>query len=145
MTGQEMNDDTLEVALLPLGDGRCIVVPLAAISEVKQMAPEAKTGGEMGELVWRELKLPIASLDAVCGLDTPQQEQLESVAVFKASAASEQPFRALAFAGTAAHRRVSARLMEEAEIPASGQFVGATKIGDQVFLIPDLQGLLFAA
>ncbi|MCX2980428.1 hypothetical protein EYC98_06020 [Halieaceae bacterium IMCC14734] len=145
MTAQEMNESTLEVALLPLGDGRCIVVPLDAISEVKQMAPEAKSGRDLGELDWREMMLPIASLDAVCGLDTPQKEQLESVAVFKASAASKQPFRALAFAGTAAHRRVSASLMEEAEIPASGQFLGATKIGDQVFLIPDLQGLLFAA
>jgi chemotaxis protein histidine kinase CheA len=144
MTAQQ-HEDTLEVALLPLADGRCIVVPLAAIAEVKQLTTETGSGSELGDLDWRELVLPIASLDAVCGLDKPQQEQLQSVAVFKASADSEQPFRALAFTGTAAHRRVSASVMEEAEIPASGDFSGATKIGDQVFLIPNLQGLLFAA
>lgn len=144
MTAQQ-HKETLEVALLPLADGRCIVVPLAAIAEVKQLTTEITSGSGLGELDWRELVLPIASLDAVCGLDAPQQEQLQSVAVFKAGAHTEHPFRALAFTGTAAHRLVSASVMEAAEIPASGDFAGATKIGDQVFLIPDLQGLLFAA
>ena len=141
----EQQADTLEVAMLPLGDGRLIMVPLMAIAEVKQLDAKTRAGQDLGDLDWRELQLPIGSLDVSCGLDSPLQEQLHSVAVFKARSDSEQPFQALAFTGTAAHRRVSASVMEEAEIPVSGHFVGATKIGEQVFLIPDLQRMLFAA
>jgi hypothetical protein len=139
MTKREPRD-TLEVATLPLQDGRQVVVPLQALVEVLQIEP----GDESAELSWRGLELPVGSLDAFCGLSEPAPGCVSTIGVFKADKDSGQPFRALAFCGTAAHARIEAGQLEPEETPAEGHFVSASRMGEQVYLIPDLPALLFA-
>ena len=131
----------LDVAMLPLADSRQLVVPLQAIAEVQQVVREE---GELGDLSWRGYELPIESLDAVCGLAEPEQEQLTTVAVFKAHKDSDQPFRALAFSGTASHDQIEASVLEVQDAPTEGNFLGATALGEQTYLIPDLSGLMYS-
>lgn len=138
--------DTLEVAMLPLQDGRQIVVPLQVLVEVQQIQFGAKAeaeSAELTELSWRGRELPIDSLDTLCGLPAPAREQMSTVGIFKADKDAEHPFRALSFCGNAAHRRIDAASLEPADTPADGHFVGAMRMEEQLYLIPDLPKLLF--
>jgi len=138
--------DTLEVALLPLDDGRQLVVPLQVLAEVQQLKKAEAVDTESGETIelnWRGYDLPIESLESLCGLPVPARERMKTVGVFKAARDAEHPFRALAFCGIAAHSRIDAVCLEPEDKPAEGPFVGATRLEEQVCLIPDLQKLLF--
>ena len=132
---------TLDVAMLPLSDGRQLMLPLAAIAEVQQLVNQEGSSG-LGELSWRGQELPVESLDALCGLPEPSAEQLTTVAVFKAHKDSDRPFRALAFSGTAAHNEIEADALEPRDMPTEGRFLGATCLHEQDYLIPDLPGLM---
>ena len=137
--------EILDVAMLPLEDGRQVMVPLEVLAEVQQLKNQPdREAGDLGSLSWRGLELPIESLDAVCGLSAPCPELLSTVGVFKAAKNSDRPFRALAFTGTAANARIDESKMNPHELPADGHFVGATEMHEQVYLIPDLHRLLFA-
>ena len=136
--------ETLDVALLPLADGRHVMLPLEVLAEVQQLAPVQQAEGEAEQLSWRGHELPIESLDSFCGLPVPARERLTTVGIVKAHQNSEQPFRALAFAGTASNIRISAESMTAQELPAEGHFAGATQVNEQTYLIPDLPKLLFA-
>ena len=133
--------DTLDVAILPLGDGRKVMVPLQALVEVQQIEDQETA---LSDLSWRGHELPVDSLDALCGLPEPARERLASVVVFKAAAHSEQPFRALAFCGIVGHSRIDAQSLGPADEPGNGNFLGVTRMGEEDYLIPDLPNLLFA-
>ena len=131
----------LDVAMLPLADSRQVMLPLLAIAEVQQLVHE----GELpGQLSWRGHELPIESLDVVCGLPEPAFERLTTVAVFKAHKDSDQPFRALAFSGTASHDRIDANALEPRDAPTEGRFLAATGLDEQEYLIPDLPGMMLS-
>ena len=137
--------ESMNVAMMPLGDGRQLMVPLEVLAEVQQLKNQLQRAtGDLGTLNWRGMHLAIESLDAVCGLPAPPGEELATVGVFKAAGNSERPFRALAFTGTAANARIDAGALETQEIPDDGYFVGATRMQGQLYLIPDLEKLLFS-
>ncbi len=137
--------EILDVAMLPLADGRLVMIPLQVLAEVQQLNPVDQPEGRLGELVWRGHQLPIGSLDAVCGLPRPDHGRLTTVGIFKAGKDTVSPFRALAFSGTASHGRIDSSRLEPQEVPEEGHFVGATLMHEEVYLIPDLPGLLFTA
>ncbi len=137
--------EILDIAMLPLADGRLIMIPLQVLAEVQQLNPGGHPEGKLGELEWRGHQLPIGSLDAVCGLPRPDHGRLTTVGIFKAGKNTVCPFRALAFSGTASHGCIDSGRLEPQEAPEEGHFVGATSMHEQVYLIPDLPGLLFAA
>ncbi len=132
----------LDIAILPLADGRFLMLPLNALAEVQQLA--ANDGVADFQLEWRGHELPIESLDALCGLQAPARERLTTVAVMRSSAEEGAPFRAWAFCGTASHGRVSAENMEAVEATLSPSFLGVTRWHEQDYLVPDLAAL-FAA
>ncbi len=138
--------DTLDVALLPLEDGRKLMVPLQVLVEVQQIEhlQLEDQGAALSELSWRGHELSVTSLDVLCGLPEPASERLASVGVFKAAANSAQPFRALAFCGIAGHSRIDALSLGPVDEPGCGNFLGATRMGEEDYLIPDLPNLLFA-
>lgn len=133
--------DTLEVALLPLANGRQLMVPLVAIAEVQQLRWE--DGQEQQQVLqWRGYSLPVQSLDVLLRLPEPSAKQLTNVAVFKAHKDSTPPFRALAFCGNAGHRRITAESIEaEVAVPSAG-CLGSTRLQSRTYLIPDLVSLL---
>ncbi|MEE4192829.1 MAG: hypothetical protein V2I66_14705 [Halieaceae bacterium] len=137
--------DNLEVAMLPLSDGRQIMVPLQALAEVQQVNFAGRPAGDLGEFTWRGYELSIQSLDEVCGLPAPSPERLTTVGVFKADKDMDPPFRALAFSGTASPGRVEPSWLTTVDLPPEGVFVGATRLHNELYLIPDLPRMLYGA
>lgn len=133
----------LEVAMLPLSDGRQIIVPLQALAEVQQVNFAGRPPGDLGEFTWRGYDLEIQSLDEVCGLPAPGPERLTTVGVFKADKDMDPPFRALAFSGTASPGSVEASALSSVDLPPDGVFVGATRLHNELYLIPDLPRMLY--
>jgi hypothetical protein len=62
--------------------------------------------------------------------------------VFKGQKTSARPFRALAFCGTAAQGRIEPSNLSPLRESKEEYFVGATRLGEQSYLIPDLPKLL---
>ncbi len=138
------NNATLDIATLPLADGRFIAVPLLALAEVQQFAANDEQGEGLGILRWRGLELPISSLEEFCGLPSPSRARFVTVGIFRADQDGGDKFRALAFSGLAAYRRVSAEELVTLEPPAEGRFAASAEIEGVTFLIPDLGNLLFS-
>mgnify|MGYP000105890783 CR=1 FL=1 len=134
--------ETIDIAMLPLLDGRQLLLPLETIAEVRQLEHAADDSGAKESLHWRGQELPLESLDAAMRLPEPGRDKLTTVAVFKADKDSERPFRALAFCGIASHGRIEARHLHTADIEITTGIVGATRLQDQLYLIPDLEQLL---
>ena len=137
MTKQEPRA-TLEVAMLPLHDGRSIVLPLQLLAEVQQTHPE----DDQEAFSWRGMLLEVDSLDGLCGLPEPSRSEFTNIGIFKADKDSDNPFRALGFCGNANHKRIEAEQLEAVDGPEDGLFVGATRLGDTTYLIADIPELL---
>ena len=134
----KLMEEVIDVAMLPLGDGRQVMMPLQALAEVLVLSTERE------KLSWRGLELAVSTLDALCGLAEPPPIELTTVAVMKAHKDSDTPFRAIAFTGNAAHARVSAEDLQPSDIQPGGGFVGAVTLMKQDYLIPDLIALTAA-
>jgi hypothetical protein len=137
--------DTLDIATLPLADGRHVIVPLNVLSEVQQVNFAGRSEDDLGEFSWRGYELKIDSLDVLCGLEAPPAERLTTVGVFKADQDMDPPFRALAFSGTASPGRVEATWLTEVDLPEDDVFAGATRMHNELYLIPHLPKLLYGA
>ncbi|MEM0952528.1 MAG: hypothetical protein AAGI24_00165 [Pseudomonadota bacterium] len=135
--------DTLDIAILPLGDGRHMMLPLEALAEVQQVNFAGRSTDDLGEFSWRGYELPVESLDEVCGLELPPVERLTTVAVFKSDKHREPPFRAMAFSGTASPGSIEPSWLSEVELSTEGVFSSATRLHNELYLIPDLEKLLF--
>jgi hypothetical protein len=136
-------DETLDIAMLPVADGRQLMVPLTVLAEVQQVNFAGRQPGDLGELGWRGYQLPISSLDVLVGLPEPVPERLTTVGIFKADRESDPPFRALAFSGTASPGRIAPDSLEVLDTAPDGHFLGAVRMHDHAYLVPDLQTLLF--
>jgi hypothetical protein len=134
------NMKPLEIAALPLADGRKLALPLLALAEVQQLRPNGK---DLGTLAWRGHQLTISSLDVFCGLEAPPVDAHSTVGIFRTGKAETEPFRALAFCGLAAHRCVKPEDMTSIELPQEGHFCAAAELDGEIYLVPDLPGLLY--
>lgn len=139
----QSNAETLDIAMLPLADGRQIVIPLVALAEVRQVSVTDDSGTQFGTLHWRGLELPINALDSFCGLQAADIDQYTTVGVFRAGKDSGRPFRALAFCGIASHTRVEPYELDPLETPGQGHFTAAGEMNGQTYLVPDLPGLMY--
>ena len=50
---QSGNQDILDVALLPLTDGRQVMMPLSVLAEVQQVNFAGRATGDLGVFTWR--------------------------------------------------------------------------------------------
>jgi hypothetical protein len=132
--------DTLDIAELPLADGRKLALPLLALAEVQQIRPSAN---DLGTLRWRGHNLKVHSLEAFLGLKQPPVEAHTTVAIFRAAKSADEPFRALAFCGLAAHRCIQPGDMTPVELPDKGLFSAAAKMDGNTYLVPNLPELIF--
>ncbi len=135
---------TLEIAALPLADGRFVAIPLLALAEVQQFAANDEESEGLGSLHWRGHDLAVSSLEEFCGLPAPAREQHVTIGVFRGSSDASEQFRALAFCGLAVHRHVSAADFKYVDTPAEGRFSAAAEVAGEMYLIPDLPGLLYS-
>ena len=137
---ENIDNTSLDVATLPLADGRQVVLPLLTLAEVQQIKPEGET---LGVLLWRGHELPITSLEAFCGLTSSAPENYNTVGIFRADREEETPFRAMAFCGLAAYRQVRSMELKPIDQPAEGNFIAAVEIDGNSFLVPDIAGELY--
>ncbi len=134
----------IDMAALPLGDGRKILLPLMALAEVQQLRlDEATKGKGFGTLQWRGQELAISSLDEFCGLKPQNKDQHTTVGVFRGSSDAPESFKALAFCGLAVHMNIEAEQVKSVDAPKEGHFAAAAEIDGEVYLVPDLEGLLY--
>ena len=143
MTNKAVNE-ALDVAMLPLADGRRLMMPMAVLAEVKQIPSASRDATEHPILEWRGHNLAIKSLDEECGLPAPDIQRQRIVGIFRADNDSEQPFRALAFCGTAAHGLIKPDQLVTTEKPAQGNFAAAAELDGELYLIPDLPKLMYS-
>jgi hypothetical protein len=122
---QAPNSERLDIAILPLADGRKAILPLEILAEVLRLDDQEN---EVGQLSWRGHELALESLDAFCGLEGPAPAEMTTVGIFRAHCDSAAPFRALAFSGNADHSCITAATLEGTEA---------------VMFIPDLGELLY--
>ena len=137
------NAERLELALLPLADGRRVAIPLTLLAEVRQIKISSKDQTDLGCFKWRGHDLLIHSLEEMCGLPAPSPEEHMTVGVLRASRDASQPFRAIAFCGLASHRMLDADQMQDVELPAEGTFRGAAEVDGETYLVPDLSVLTY--
>ncbi|KZX56960.1 hypothetical protein A3709_04085 [Halioglobus sp. HI00S01] len=137
----EYVNETLDLAALPLADGRQVLLPLLTLAEVQQVKFEAGDAADLGTLKWRGHDIEVVSLEAFCGLDAAPREQHTTVGIFRANKDSKQPFQALAFCGLAAHMNVNAEQVETEALPEGGNFASAATINGETYLIPSLEAL----
>lgn len=136
-------DTTLDIATLPLADGRHVAVPLLVLAEVQQLRLD-DGGDDLGTLHWRGLELPVRSLDSFCGLPPAERSRHDTVGIFRSAEGSAEPFRALAFCGLAAHLALRADQLEASGCPEEGNFTAAGSHGGKTYLVPDLSALGYA-
>lgn len=141
---QPIVKESLDVALLPLADGRRLIMPLVILAEVKQMSAISSSGGEYGLLEWRGHTLKVETLDSFCGLASAETARYTTIGVFRADRDAGQSFRALAFCGTAAHGQVDESRLQMTQLPETGHFLAAAEMEGNSYLVPDLAKLLAA-
>ncbi|QFU77086.1 hypothetical protein EY643_16295 [Halioglobus maricola] len=137
----EYINETLDLAALPLADGRQVLLPLLTLAEVQQVKFEKGDAGDMGTLSWRGHEVEVTSLEAFCGLEAAPREQHTTVGIFRANKDAKQPYHALAFCGLAAHMNVSAEDVQSEELPEEGSFASAATIEGETYLVANLEAL----
>lgn len=135
----------IDMAALPLADGRKIALPLMALAEIQQLRFDeaGDENGGFGTLEWRGLELAISSLDEFCGLEAQSPDQHTTVGVFRGSSDTPESFKALAFCGLASHLNVGADEVKSVDKPKEGHFGAAAEIAGELYLIPDIESLLY--
>lgn len=135
--------DSLTGLLVPLAD-RTLLLPNVALAElIPYRAPQASAGMPawfLGQVAWRELRLPLLSFEAASG----GQAQIgpgARVAVINALGGRPKvKFLALLVQGIPRSLKVTADL-PRADAPLAPLELDAVSIGEDVLKIPDLVGL----
>lgn len=139
----QSNEVSLTGLLVPLAD-RTLLLPNVALAElIPYRAPQAGEGMPdwlLGQIAWRDLRLPLLSFEAACG----GQAQIASgarVAVLNALGGRPKvKFIALLVQGIPRSIKVASDL-PAADVALAPLELGAARVGDEVVRIPDLVGL----
>lgn len=131
--------------LLPLADGQ-LLVPVDTLSEVIAVqAPVAAYDAPdwyLGELNWREQRLPLLSFEVMRGQPLSATDDSSRIAVLSSgNPGGELPFFALVLAGTPRLVRVTEEELAGREQACSpGELMHVALSGEEA-VIPDLAGL----
>lgn len=134
---------TLTGLLAPLSD-RTLLLPNVALAELVPLrgiqTSENMPRWLLGQVGWRDLRLPLLSFEAASGAEVPPIEGAR-VAVLNALGGREKfKFMALLLQGIPRSVKVSEDL-PAADVSLAVLELGAARIGDDVVRIPDLIGL----
>ncbi|MGP0171519.1 chemotaxis protein CheW [Pseudomonas sp. NCHU5208] len=135
--------DSLTGLLVPLAD-RTLLLPNVAVAElIPYRAPqtsEGMPGWYLGEVAWRDLRLPLLSFEAASGGEA-QVASRARVAVLNALGGRPKvKFIALLVQGIPRSLKVE-RELPAAEVELAPLELGAARVGEDVVRIPDLIGL----
>jgi chemosensory pili system protein ChpC len=142
-TKTESADISLTALLVPLGD-RNLLLPNVAVAELipyrNVQTGEGLPDWFLGQVAWRDLKLPLLSFEAASGAKV-QVGPDSRVAVLNAlGGRTTVKFIAMVVQGIPRSLRVSSDLVRASEKLAPLE-LDAVRIGDLVAKIPDLVGL----
>ncbi|WP_444959136.1 chemotaxis protein CheW [Microbulbifer sp. ZKSA002] len=131
--------------LLPLEQGQ-LLVPVDSLSEVvamqTPMAVQDVPEWYLGDLIWREQRLPVVSFEVMCGGALGAVAEEGRIAVLSTgNPDGELPYFALLLRGTPRLVRVTPEELALREQPLSpGELMHVALSGEEA-VIPDLQGL----
>lgn len=135
--------DSLTGLVIPLAD-RSLLLPNVVVAElIPYRAPPAVSGQPawfLGEVSWRDLRLPLLSFEAACGAPVVVGENAR-IAVLNALGGRPQvKFIALLVQGIPRSQRITAEL-PRADVELAPLELAAVKVEDGVLRIPDLEAL----
>ena len=134
---------TLTGLILPLSD-RTLLVPNVAVAElITYRAPQTTEGLPawlLGQISWRDLRLPLLAFEAVSGAPVSIGEQARVVVLNALGGREQVKFIALLVQGIPRSVKIDSEL-PAADVELAQLELGAALLGDEVLRIPDLIGL----
>lgn len=143
VASQVPSQDSLAGLLLPLAD-RQLLVPNVAVAElIAYQAPRTAEGlpaWYLGQVAWRDLRLPLLSFEAACDAAVPSGGS-PRIAVLNALGGRDRvKFIALLVQGIPRSVRVG-RDLPRLDVPLAALELDAVRVGEQEARIPDLIAL----
>lgn len=135
--------DNLTGLLVPLAD-RTLLLPNVAVAElIPYRAPQAAEGAPawfLGQIAWRDLRLPLLSFEAASGGQAPAGSGSRVAVINALGGRPKVKFLALLVQGIPRSFKVAADL-PAAEVDLAPLELAAARVGEEVVRIPDLVGL----
>ncbi|BAN46081.1 chemotaxis protein CheW [Metapseudomonas resinovorans] len=137
------NTSSLTGLLLPLSD-RTLLVPNVALAElIPYRAPQAASGLPewlLGQVAWRDLRLPLLSFEAAAGGEAKVGSGARVAVLNALGGRPHVKFIALVLQGIPRSLRVEEDL-RRADAPLSALELDAVQLGTEVAKVPDLVAL----
>lgn len=142
-TASVANLNSLTGLLLPLAD-RTLLVPNVAIAELIAYQNVYKVANSpnwfIGQIAWRDLRLPLMSFEAACGDLTATSTNARVVVINALGGRPKVRFIALLVQGIPRAAKIGPEL-DYADVALSPLEMAAVEVAGQVVKIPDLMAL----
>ena len=129
--------------LVPLVD-RTLLLPNVAVAElIPYRAPQVSEGAPewfLGQIAWRDLRLPLLSFEAASGAQAPVASGARVAVINALGGRPKVKFIALLVQGIPRSLKVGSEL-PAADVELAPLELGAARVGDDVVRIPDLAAL----
>ena len=141
-----VGEDEIPCMLLPMND-YFLLVPTVTVAEMAPVKPLADVPDApdwlMGMYEWRDMKVPVMSIDTLNGDGRQEINREGRIAVLNNTGVNEKfPFIALHTQGIPRMARVGSKDIEEdTEAPKKSFNLMAVKVGLESFIIPDVSAL----
>jgi chemosensory pili system protein ChpC len=133
----------LAALLMPLTD-RSLILPQVAMAELVTYRPTKSPAGApswyLGQLEWRDLRLPLLSFEAASGGHVELGERCRIAIINAQGGRDHVKFIALLLQGIPRSVRID-QTLAAANVPLMPLEVGAAMLGTDVVRIPDLAAL----
>ena len=133
----------LMTLLMPLAD-RTLLLPQVSMAELISYHPSRRTQNGpdwyLGQVEWRDLRLPLLSFEAASGSSTALHDRCRVAVINTLGGREHVKFIALLLQGIPRSIRIEQNL-ERADVPLASLELSAAKVGADVVKIPDLVAL----
>lgn len=129
--------------LLPLSD-RTLVLPNIAVAELIDYQPGLPVAdtpdGFLGQIAWRDRRVPLISFEAACGSPIVIGERARIVVLNALGGRSDLDFIALLVQGIPRSCKLDSQL-NFVDVPLCALELAAVQVAEQVARVPDLLGV----
>lgn len=142
---EQLNPEIIASILIPLAT-RSLLVPTVAVAEIVPYHKPRPIGESpdwlLGEFSWRDQRVPLMSLELLCGEQAPELHGGSKVAVFNNTGISDDlPFVAIASAGIPKLVQVSTEDLSVSQVDARPFESLRVVLHGEEAVIPDISSL----
>ncbi|MFZ5466771.1 MAG: chemotaxis protein CheW [Pseudomonadota bacterium] len=128
-------------ARLPL-QGASLLVPYACVAEIVNLSLRGNVGAFLGEVDWRGIRIPVLSLERVCGREVEvPRGRVRLVVLYGLRDKESLPYYAIVLDGAPRTESVQPDLLEEGQAGDCGLLGSGVTMGGQTHHIPDLEAI----